>query len=265
MALMRRLARVLAGLLMGVGLMACGGSSAPPPPSAPVEGPAPPSADVQVLMFGNSHSSGAGLALRLEAMLRAGSGGRSVAVTVSPSWMFLDERAQDAASLALLRSRRWSAVVLQAQKYSTSGLFEYPTEPAQQLAAEIRRLGALPVLFPEWPRRGVEETARIYAIHVRIASAVPSCLAPIGQAFDLAAQRQPQRVLHADDGNHAAPAGAQLAALVLYAAITGASPRALPDTAGDLDADTERELRELAVLTVADHPPRRWCPADAPL
>ena len=52
---------------------------------------------------------------------------------------------------------------------------------------------------------------------------------------------------------------------MLYAAITGRSPRALPDTAADLDADTERLLREVAADAVTAHPPRAWCPADAPL
>jgi hypothetical protein len=123
----------------------------------------------------------------------------------------------------------------------------------------------LPVLFPEWPRRGVDETARIYAMHQRIASSAPSCIAPIGQAFDLAAQRLPGLVLHAADGNHAEAAGAQLAALVLYAAISGRSPLVLPDTAADLDAATQRQLRELAAEAVTAHPPRRWWPADVPL
>lgn len=252
---------VVLGLLLA-GLTACGGSA---PERSGAVAAAPQTAEVQLLMFGNSHSSGAGLSERLEAMLRAGLDGRSVAVTLAPGWMFLDERVQHAASMGLMRGRRWNAVVLQAQKYSSSGLYSYSTAEAQALAAEVRQLGALPVMFPEWPRRGVDETARIHALHTQIAAASPACVAPIGQAFDLAAWRMPSLVLHAPDGNHAAPAGAQLAALVLYAAITGRSPLALPDTASDLDAVTEGLLRGIAAEALAANPPRRWCPADPPL
>ena len=254
-----RFGRSLCGTWMGLLLVACGGS-------APEQGgreQVQVSADVQVLMFGNSHSSEE-LARRLEAMLAAGLGGRTVAVSVAPGWMFLDERAGDAASLSLLRSHRWQAVVLQAQKYSTSGLYDYSTREAEALAAEIRRAGSLPVLFPEWPRRGIDETERIYALHTLIASRAPACVAPVGQAFDLAAQRLPALALHAADGNHAATAGNQLAALVLYGAISAGSPRGLPDLGSGIASATQASLREIAAAVLTSHPPRRWCPTDPP-
>jgi hypothetical protein len=65
-------------------------------------------------------------------------------------------------------------------------------------------------------------------LHVSIAQSEPACVAPIPQAFDFALARDPTLTLHASDGNHSAPAGAFLAALVLYATITGLSPLDLP-------------------------------------
>lgn len=242
-------------------LAACGGGSLDremelePPPAAH-------SADISVLMMGNSHTTVNELPQRLEAMLRAGLPGRSVAVTVAPGWMFLDERLADGPTLALLRSQRWTAVVLQAQKYSASGLYTYSTAEAQALVREAREKGALPVLFPEWPRRGVAETATIYDLHVSIARQQAACVAPVGQAWDLAQARHPTLILHASDGNHSAPAGAHLAALMLYATITGASPLGLPALAGDIDAAVQAQLGQVAADTAQAVPPRQHCPAD---
>ncbi len=68
---------------------------------------------------------------------------------------------------------------------------------------------------------------------------VTKWVAPIGQAWDLALWRRPQLRLHSSDGNHALESGAFLTALVLYASITGASPRKLPD----LDNGVARRCR----------------------
>ena len=222
-------------------------------------------ADVTVLMMGNSHTTVANLPAQLGALLRAGLPGKTVAVAVAPGWMFLDERVDHRASLDLLRSRAWNAVVLQAQKYSTSGVFSYSTLGAELLVQAARGQQAVPVLFPEWPRRGVAETARIYDLHVTIATAQPACVAPVGQAWDLALQRDPTLRLHSSDGNHADVPGAFLAALVLYAGITGRSPRALPDIDNGVAPATQAQLRAAAADTLDAVPARRHCPADAPL
>lgn len=239
----------------------CGSPAADPWVSAP---PVAASADVTVLMMGNSHTAFNALPQQLDAMLRAGLGPRSVATAEAPGWMFLDQRPSDARSMQLLDSRRWSAVVLQAQRYSTTGRYSYSTAEAQELVRRARRQGALPVLFPEWPRRGIDETQRIYDLHASIASAEPACVAPVGQAWDLAARRFPQLVLHADDGNHAAPAGSYLAALMLYATITGASPLALPDGNNGVPPAVQAQLRQVAADTAQAVPPRRHCPQDVP-
>ena len=62
----------------------------------------------------------------------------------------------EAAEITLLN---WSFVVLQAQKYSTSGQFFYPTDGAEALLRIARTQRAVPILFPEWPLRGVSRNA----------------------------------------------------------------------------------------------------------
>lgn len=214
-------------------------------------------------MMGNSHTSLAQLPAQLAALLRAGLPGKTVAVDVAPAWLFLDEHLGHAPSMALLRSQPWTAVVLQAQKYSTSGQFSYSTREAQQLVQEVRAQRALPVLFPEWPRFGVAETERIYDLHVSIAQAQPACVAPVGQAWDASRQRHPTLGLHSSDGNHADVPGAYLAALVLYSAITGGSPRSLSDIDNGLAPTVQAQLRAVAADTLQAVPARRHCPADA--
>jgi hypothetical protein len=197
------------------------------------------------------------------AMVRAARPELRVEAVEAPGWMFLDERAAHGPSLDLLAAGPWSFVVLQAQKYSASGQVDYPIDGALELVRRARLAGAVPVMFPEWPRRGVAETARIFDLHVSIAQLGPACVAPIGQAWDLSLARHPGLVLHDADGNHSAPAGAFLAALVIATTMTGSAPDALPDLPGvGVGAQDQALLRRIAAETVLVWPPRQWCPAD---
>jgi hypothetical protein len=243
-------------------LAACGGSG-DAPRGGSTSGPPPVSADISMLFMGNSHTSVNDLTQMVADMVRAGKPGETVASVEAPGWMFLEERVHDEPSMDLLRSQDWSFVILQAQKYSTSGQFEYSTAEAKELIRMSREQHAVPVMFPEWPRRDVDETQRIYDLHVSIAQEEPACVAPIGQAWDLALARDPTLTLHAPDGNHSAPAGAFLAALVLYATITGLSPLDVPPLPQyPVDLAVQETLRGIAAETVQTVPPRMWCPAD---
>ncbi len=94
---------------------------------------------------------------------------------------------------------------------------------------------------------------------------VTKWVAPIGQAWDLALWRRPQLRLHSSDGNHALESGAFLTALVLYASITGASPRKLPDLDNGVAQQVQAQLRAAAADTLQAVPARTHCPDDTPL
>jgi len=221
-------------------------------------------ADVALLFMGNSHTSFHELPEMVAAMIRAVRPGQRVEATTAPGWLFLEERARDPDSLRLLHARSWDVVVLQAQKYSNSGKYDYSTAGAESLIRSARTAHALPVLFPEWPRHGVAETTRIHDLHLEIASREPACVAPIGQAWDLARAVHPELALHADDGNHAARAGAFLTALVLAATITGASPRSVPYLPQfGVPFATQIQLREIAARTTSTVVPQPICPPRA--
>lgn len=241
----------------------CGGGGGSASSSAPVSPPTTAAADISILFMGNSHTAVNDIPGTVGAIMRAARPDKSVATVNAPGILFLDERINDAATLQLLRDRRWSFVVLQAQKSSSSWTVEYSTTEAISLVRMARDGGAVPILFPEWPRRSVVESQLLYNLYVSIARAAPACVAPIPQAFDLAASRYPEIVLHADDGNHSSPAGAYLASLVLAATITRASLAVAPtlQIAG-VSADEGAKLREVATATVAAQSPREWCPND---
>lgn len=253
-----------AGLVLAL-LIACGGGAGGPSSVATPPPVTNTAADITLLFMGNSHTSVNNIPGMVAVMVRAGKPGKTVAAIEAPSWMHLEERAGDATSLALLQSRRWNYVILQAQNYSLSGQTLYPTTGAEMLVRLSRQAGALPVLFPEWPRMGTAETQIIIDKYVSIAMKEPACVPPIPQAFDLARARFPAITLHNPDGNHSAPAGAFLASLILYATITGAPPSGLPALAiTDVAADVQEKLRGVATEMVQTIAPRLWCPADRP-
>lgn len=237
-----------------------GGAAGPEPPPPPVAAPA-----LALLFMGNSHTASHDVPGMVAALVGGVRPGRAVEALSAPGSMFLDERAADAASLQLLRSRPWAAVVLQAQKYSSSGLFEHSTAEAKDLIRAARAQGAQPVLFPEWPRRGVNETARIFDLHAAIAREAPACVAPVGQAWDLALARHPALALHAADGNHATLAGAYLAAVVIAATVTAEPPGSFPGIAIGPEPAVQAQLRAVAAEALLADPPRRHCPDDPPL
>ena len=262
---MNRLAGILGGVAIAT-LCACGGggggSSSMPAPQQPTVA----DAEIKLLFMGNSHTGVNNVPGLVAQMVRAARPSRTVASVEAPDWLFLGDRATDSASLQLLHERAWTFVVLQAQEYSSSGQFTYPTTGAESLVRMTNEeVHAVPILFPEWPRRGINETQRIYSLHVSIAQKQPACVAPIPQAFDVAITRTPDIPLWADDGNHSSLQGAFLASLVIATTMTLTPPDQLPFLPSvGLDSTVQQRLRAVAAETIAANPPRLLCP-NAPL
>ena len=213
-------------------------------------------AEYSVLLIGNSHSSRANLPDLLQQLLETDAGS-SAKVKAVGHWSFLAERLEDQETQKMLESRRWTHVVLQAQKYSTSGQYTYPTDAAEEWIRRSRRVGAQPILFPEWARLDrVEEGARIHRLHTEIAAREPACVAPIGLAWEIMFDTNSDIRLHDRDGNHANRTGALLTAYVLYAAITGRSIKELPQTKiRGVPDDVQMQLKNAAAQAISLVPP----------
>ena len=184
--------------------------------------PAPEDDGVTRLLFlGNSHTARHDVPGTVERLLRGLEPGSDIVAVLGPGSMHLDERGEDAETLESVAAQPWDFVVLQAQNYSLSGCCDYPTTGAETLVRLAREQDAVPVLYAEWARRGIDETDLIIETYQRITDRQPACLPPVPEAFDLALRRFPGVVLHAEDGNHASAAGAYLASAVLASAISG--------------------------------------------
>jgi hypothetical protein len=202
----------------------------------------------QVLFIGNSHSVFNGLPNLVATLIETGSPGTRAYAGNAPRYRFLSERLDDGVTLEMLQSRPWTHVILQAQKYSSSGKYYYSTAAAQQWIRLVKAQNARPILFPEWPRWGnQEEGQRIHDLHLSISSREPACVAPIGLAWEESLARKPSLRLHAADGNHSNLDGALLTAYVLYNVTTGQSPAELPFIpAIDVTAANQQHLRNVA-------------------
>ncbi|MFL6003813.1 MAG: hypothetical protein ACJ72P_13480 [Nocardioides sp.] len=232
-------------------------------PSASAEPSSRPSLSgrTHILFLGNSHTKRHDVPGTIAAMLRAGDPSVRASVAVAPGLLHLNERATDKATQRLLRSRRWDVVVLQAQNYSLSGITDYPNNGSVSLVRSVRKIGALPILFAEWARRGIDETSIILDTYRAIARRQPACLPPIPETFDHALAQDPRLRLLAEDGNHSSAAGAFLASLVLYATISGDNIAALPDLGiPGVPPALQRQLRALAAEEFERIPATRGCP-----
>ncbi len=186
-------------------------------------------ADVAVLLIGNSHSSKGELPKKLRLLLEAGLPGSTATVVRAPRWDFLAGRLNDGVTQKTLESDRWTHVVLQAQKYSTSGRYSYSTDAAEEWIRRVRVADANPILFPEWGQiENDGESLFVQQLHESIAEREPACVAPVGIAWEVARDNRPGLRLHSADGNHANNTGAMLTALVLYEVIARQPASELP-------------------------------------
>jgi len=197
-----------------------------------------------VLLMGNSHAFG--LRPILARLLVLGQPTKPVDVQVAPRASYLAERVNDGVNEQKLESEQWTHVILQAQKYSSSGSYTYSTDAAEYWIRGIKELGATPIMFPEHPRRGNSwEAQALWDLHTGIATRENVCVAPVGFVWDEVLFRDQSLLLHQSDGNHASETGLLLTALIFYQIITGQPVESLPELSEfNIDSATEQLMKE---------------------
>lgn len=200
--------------------------------------------EIRVLMIGNSHTRSHNLSGIVASLVANDEvdDELSARLIALPNAFLADHLARPK-TVQILRETKWDVVILQGQKYSTSGRYSYPTDAARELTRIARENEARVIMFPEWRRKGhKEEGKRVHRLHESIAAETGAEVAPIGLAWDAALEEWPELVLHSSDGNHCNPKGAYLNACVLYAVITGRNPSGV-DVGGRVKmSDKERSF-----------------------
>ena len=184
-------------------------------------------ADISALFVGNSHTRNHDLPELVCRMVRSLQPGKTAYAHVV-GVTFLDDVARDPRCREEIDTRPWKFVVLQAQRISQSGRYEYSRAEGIDIAKRARARGATVLFFSEWGLQGVaSDGARQEKVYRDMAGAAGAEVVRVGRAWDLALAERPGLPLYEIDGNHQSAVGAFLSAAVLAGRLSGESPAPL--------------------------------------
>lgn len=211
----------------------------------------------QVILFGNSH------VINIDNLLKKiiKKAKPNVEVNIfNAGGGFLDNKLKEQSRTDILNNKPWTHIILQGQKYSQSGINNYPTIDTQNWIVKAKKLSITPILFPEHPQKGnTEEGRRVHNIHIGISERQSSCVAPVGLVWDKVIMTAPQFSLHTSDGNHASLQGIFLTALVFYEVITGEPADLLPFIEDiNIPVDTQQLLKQMASEVIQANQPCKF-------
>jgi hypothetical protein len=177
---------------------------------------------------------------------------------IAPGGVSLEDHWNAGRVPAEIASGRWDAVVMQQGPSALPESQVNLREWAERLSELAREHGARPALLTVWPE-GYRSNVlpEVIASYANAAKAAGAELYPAGVAWQSAWSRTPSLPLYGPDGFHPSPLGTYLAALVVYAGLTGQQP---PAAAFSIDrpgfklrvtAARARLLRTAAVDAVA--------------
>ncbi len=124
-----------------------------------------------------------------------------------------------------IESGRWSTVIVQAQKTSTSGKFHYPTTDGVELAKFAIDHGCKVYFYSEWGIRNVPGhslfTEKIYQSMADESGC--DCIL-VGRVWEEVLSAAPKTSLYDQDGNHQSRIGANLTAIVIASQLLDEDP-----------------------------------------
>lgn len=139
----------------------------------------------------------------------------------------LDDHIQSAKGLETvekIKAHDFEIVILQDQSMRPIRSPEDTIRSIIQLSNLVKKSGGVPYLFNTWARKHTPETQDlINETYIKAAYESGSGLIPVGQAWALALERNPEIELYYTDNSHPVPLGTYLAACVFYVALTGNS------------------------------------------
>jgi hypothetical protein len=246
-------------VLILAALLACGGEAAP----GPVEPPVSPGPSVvlegDILFIGNSLTEGNDLPGMIESLAdSAGTPGfRTAALTHGGG--ALEDHWIAGTALEVIAQGGWRFVVLQQGPSSLPESRANLREWTARFAERIRAAGAEPALYTVWPAEDRFAFFNDVIESYRVAAEdVDGIELPAGAAWLEAWDRDAELELYGPDRFHPTLEGSYLAALVIYAGLSGRSPVglpasfALPDgTVREIPAATAAVLQQAAADALA--------------
>jgi hypothetical protein len=189
-----------------------------------------PSAGKAVLFIGNSLTYVNDLPVVVQGIADAAGGDSLIISMVAGADMALIDHWRYSDARKTIESRKWDYVVLQQGPSSTSINRDSLRLMTLRFQPYIAAAGARAVLFSAWPTADRRQDFTRAAESYQLAAAdVGGIYAPVATSWVEAWNRQPDVELYSD-GLHASQIGTYLAALTIYASITGKSPVGLPNS-----------------------------------
>ena len=156
-------------------------------------------------------------------------------------------------AVAAIRSGEHDVVVLQDDipeyvEHEVTPFLEY----ARLFDAEVKDAGAETVFFMTWPYERLDWVSldEIVAAHRQVEAELGAKVAPVGVAMANALTERPDLAMLGPDAENESPAGAYLAAAVIYATLYDRSPEGLPYHHWVLSTDDAAFLQRTAWETV---------------
>ncbi|MFL5415755.1 MAG: SGNH/GDSL hydrolase family protein [Myxococcales bacterium] len=194
--------------------------------ATPAPGPDTPGSGI--LFVGNSLTYTEDLPGLVAALATAAGRPVATASVAYPDYSLEDHWNRGDALRAIARGG-WSAVVLQQGPSSLDDSRILLRRDSARFDQRIRAAGARTALFSVWPESARRSAFPAVAESYRLAASdVGGVYLPVTQAWLLAWAQDPSLPLYGPDGFHPSPHGSYLAALVIAAVLTGASPQAMP-------------------------------------
>lgn len=211
----------------------------------------------RILFIGNSHTYTNNLPDLLAKL--AWSGGKRIDTgMIAQGGRTLEGHIQDPATMEYAKSEQWDFLILQEQSQipASKNMRRNMTLPSiRAFQSQKHFQESKIILFAGWgrefgwPEEGLPSyPAMQNALNQgfqELSNNTRLELAPIGRAWQLAMQEDPELRLWVNDGIHPNQAGSYLAACVLYASLFEESPLGLRFTAG-LEPERAKQLQSIA-------------------
>jgi len=223
---------------------------------------------VRVLFIGNSYIFVNDLPRVFTELARSGGKRAETGMLAQGGWT-LSQHAAASETLNQIRSSKWNFVVLQEQSQIPANAAARDTQmypAARKLSGQIRKSGAIPVLFitwahrDGWPDNGLNTyesmQRQINGGYMALGQQLKVPMAPVGYAWLEMKQKYPTMELWQLDGSHPNEQGTYLAACIFYAVIFQKSPEQL-SYIGNLSKDNAAILQNLAAGMVLNNA-KKW-------